>query len=183
MAVPDTVKRSKSHLAITMALVAAGMVAGPYALAKFGLIGQLKPYAWVVLAVAYIGVLLKSSISYLTTREFRYDKTAYDLNVLVFGGALACTALQIVTAEVLFPGLQNITFLSFASVLGLDIRGQHLALLFLLLLSSLVGTVLSALGVADTESGKPSWWWTLICSVIAYALLAAYSLALIAKES
>lgn len=182
MPAPDSVKRSKAHLAVTMLLVGGVLIAGPYALASIGLMSQLKPYAWVVLMIAYVGILLKAAISYMTTRDFRYDKTAYDLCVLVFGGALTCTALQIVTSTILFPGLQNISFLAFAAAFGLDIRGQHLALLFLLFLASLVGTVLSAVGVADTESGKPSWWWTLFCSFIAYVLAGMYALALIAKE-
>lgn len=83
-----------------MAIAAAGMVVGPYFLARIDLITQLKPHAWVVLIVAYFGILLKSSISYLITRDFRYDKSAYDLCVLVFGGVLACTALQISFHEV-----------------------------------------------------------------------------------
>lgn len=182
MPAPASVKRSKSHLAITMLLIGAALVGGPYALASFGLMQALRPYGWVVLFVAYVGVLLKACIGYLTTRDFRYDKTAYDLSVLVFGGALTCLALQIVTATVLFPGLQSISFLSFASAIGVDVRGQHIALLFLLLLSSLVATILSAMGVADTESEKPNWWWTLGCSFIAYVLLGTYALALIAKE-
>jgi hypothetical protein len=164
-----------------MLLLGAALIGGPYVLASAGLMSSVKPYGWVVLLVAYIGALLKSSIGYMTTRDFRYDKAAYDLSVLVFGGALTCMALQVVTSSVLFPGLQEISFLGFASGFGVDIRGQHLALLFLLLLSSLVATVLSAMGVADTESGKPNWWWTLVCSFVAYVLTGAYALALIAK--
>jgi len=182
MPAPASVKRSKSHLALTMLLIGAALVGGPYALASANLMQPLKPYGWVVLLVAYVGVLLKACIGYLTTRDFRYDKTAYDLSVLVFGGALTCLALQIVTATVLFPGLQSISFLRFASTIGVDVRGQHIALLFLLLLSSLVATILSAMGVADTESDRPNWWWTLGCSFIAYVLVGAYALALIAKE-
>jgi hypothetical protein len=181
MPAPASVKRSKSHLAITMLLIGAALVGGPYALASANLMQPLKAYGWVVLLVAYVGILLKACIGYLTTRDFRYDKTAYDLSVLVFGGTLTCLALQIVTATVLFPGLQNIPFLSFASAFGVDVRGQHIALLLLLLLSSLVATILSAMGVADTESEKPNWWWTLGCSFIAYVLVGAYALTLIAK--
>ena len=182
MPAPDSVKRSKSHLAITMFLIGVALIGGPYGLASFGLMQALKPYGWVVLLVAYVGVLLKASIGYLITRDFRYDKTAYDLSVLVFGGALTCLALQIVTASVLFPGLQSVSFLGFASAIGVDTRGQHIALLFLLLLCSLVATIFSAMGVGDTESGKPNWWWTLGCSFLAYVLVGAYALALIAKE-
>lgn len=181
MPAPESVKRSKSHLAITMLLIGAALVGGPYAMAVAGLMSPVRPYGWVVLLVAYVGVLLKSSIGYMTTRDFRYDKAAYDLSLLVFGGALTCMALQIVTTSVLFPGLQDISFLGFASALGVDVRGQHLVLLFLLLLASLVATVFAAMGVADTESGKPSAWWTLFSSFFAYVLCGAYALALIAK--
>ena len=181
MSAPGSVKRSKLHLALTLAIVGLGMVGGPYGLASAGLISQLKPHAWVVLAVAYVGVLLKSSIGYLTTRHFRYDKAAYDLSVLVFGGVLTCAALQVVTTTDLFPGLENMHFLSFVAAFGLDIRGQHLVLLSMLLIFSLVGTVLSAIDVAETEDGRPGGCWTVVCSFIAYVLLAAYALALIAK--
>jgi hypothetical protein len=95
---------------------------------------------------------------------------------------LTCTALQIVSTTDLSPGLQNISFLSFIGVLTPEIRIQHLVLLFILLLVSLVGTVLAAMGVADTESGKPCGWWTLGCSGIGIVLLGTYALALIAKE-
>ena len=182
MPAPDSVKRSKVHLALTMLLIGGVLIAGPYFLASIGLMSQLKPNAWVVLMIAYVGILIKAAISYMSTRDFRYDKTAYDLCVLVFGGTLTCFALQIVTSAVLFPGLQNMSFLAFAAAFRLDIRGQHLILLFLLLLASLVGTILAAVGVADTESNKPSWFWTLFCSFIGYVLAGMYALTLIAKE-
>jgi hypothetical protein len=182
MPAPNSVKRSKGHLAITLALIAVGVVVGPYILSSVGLMAQLKPHAWIVLLVAYFGIMFKSAISYLMTHDFRYDKNAYDLCILVFGGVLTCTALQIVTPTDLFSGIQDISFLAFTTVFGPELRTQHLILLFVLLLASLGGTVLAAMGVADTELDKPCWWWTLMCSVLAYALLAFYALALIAKE-
>jgi hypothetical protein len=63
-----------------------------------------------------------------------------------------------------------------------EVRIQHLVLLFILLLVSLVGTVFAAMGVADTESGNPCGWWTLGCFGIGVILLGTYALALITKE-
>lgn len=181
MAAPDSVKRSKGHLALAMFLLGAALVSGPYFLSGAGLMGSIRPNAWVVLLVAYVGILLKTSISFLTTRDFRYDKAAYDLAMLVFGGALTCMALQILSSEILFPGLQEISFLGFASAFGMDVKGQHLILIFLLLLSSLVATIFSAIGVSDTDLGKPNAWWTLLCSLFSYLIAGAYALALISK--
>jgi hypothetical protein len=107
MPAPASVKRSKSHLVIALVFIGASLVAGPYVLASLELMAPLKPLAGVVLAVAYAGVLLKALVGYLTTHEFRYDKSAYDLSLLVFGGVLTCTALQIVTVDDLYPGLDQ----------------------------------------------------------------------------
>ena len=182
MPAPESVKRGKIHLAITLALIAAALIGGPYGLQHYELMGKLKANAWLVLAIAYAGILLKVGIAYLITRDFRYDKSAYELCVLVLGGALTCLALQIGSPQDLFPGLEEISFLQGASVLGLNVVGQHIVLLFLLFVGALILTVFAAMGVADTENGKASAPWTLVLSALSYALLATYALALIAKR-
>lgn len=181
MSAPSSVKRSKSHLAIALFLIGAILIGGPYGLAHYKLMPVVKPYGWLVLGVAYAGALIKAGLSFLMTRDFRYDKTAYEISALVFGGSLTCLALQILTASILFPGLQSVSFLGFASKIDLGIRGQDITLLLLLLLGSLVSTIFSAIGVADADSGNPKWFWTLGCSFLAYLLLGMYALALIAK--
>ncbi len=178
----DSVKRSSSHLFFTMTLVGAVFVGGPYALAKFGLMSELKPYAWVILIVALFGIFFKAVIGYLITKEFQYDKAAYDLSAVAFGGILTCAALEVVSEQTLFTGLQSMRFLEFMSVFGLESKGQNVAVLFILLLASILVTIVAAVGVHDTANGKFSSCRTLVTSFFSYVFIAVYALALIAKE-
>ena len=99
MVAPDSVKRGKSHLALAMFLIGAALVGGPYLIAQFGVMAGLKDNAWVILLVAYAGILLKAGLSFLMTKDFRYDKSAYELCVLTMGGILTCLALQLTSNQ------------------------------------------------------------------------------------
>jgi hypothetical protein len=157
------------------------MIAVPYFLAQRGFISTLKPNAWTVLVISYVGILLKGFFGYLTTRHFRHDRSAYELSSLVMGGVLTCLALQSTTEQDLFPGIESISFFTFTSRFGLSVAGQHVAFLVAFFVAALVVTSIAAIGVSDTEDGKPQALWTLLAATLAFVLLAVYALILITK--
>lgn len=181
MAAPTVVKKGKSHLVVTMLFLGIVLVGGPYALATLRLTGTLKASAWVVLVITFLGILLKSGIAFLTTREFRYDKFAYELCILVAGGLLTCASLQITSDENLFPGLAEVSFLGFMGSLSVGTVGQHRTLLMFLFLAALVGALFSAINVSDTDNGQTSAVWDIFTCATGAALLAAYALVLVSK--
>src|SRR5260370_23321589 len=181
MVAPDSVKRGKSHLALAMFLIGAVLVGGPYLIARFGLMTGLKNNAWVILLVAYAGILLKAGLSFLTTKDFRYDKSAYELCVLTMGGMLTCLALQLTSNQDLFPGLEGISFLGFMSSLSLITFCPPLLLSVLLFVGALIAMVFSTIGVSDAEAGNTDSMLTLGTSLVGHALLGAYALILVAK--
>ena len=181
MPAPQNVKKGKGHLACANLSIGAFLIGGPYALSHFGLMGTLKDNVWIVQVIAYVGILIKAGISFLMTKDFRYDKFAYELTVLVMGGALTCFAVQVTSQDDIFSGLANISFLGFVSSLPVSIAVQHSFLLALLFLASLGWMVFSAIGVADTEDDKVSSLWTLTAVVFALMLLAFYAVVLVTK--
>ncbi|KPC53735.1 hypothetical protein [Amantichitinum ursilacus] len=181
MSAPEAVKRSKNHLLLMLLLAGLVMLGGPYLLAWQALMPPLRPHAWVVLALAFSGIVIKSLLAMLMGGDFRYDKAGYDMAILSFGGVLTCAALQLVSEEDLYAGLDAISFLKFMSALGVSAKWQHTALLFFLMVVSLAVTLFCALGVADTEKGKPNPLWTAFGMAFGLGLLGAYALAMIAK--
>jgi hypothetical protein len=181
MAAPDSVKKDKTHLFLSMIIVGIVLMGGPYVLEHLGLTATLKKGAWLVLLITFIGILIKSAISFLTTGDFRYDKFAYELCVLVAGGFLTCASLQITSDEKLFPGLEEISFLGFLSSVSIGVVGQHRTLLLFLFLVTLVGSLFAAINVADTEKGKVSNRWTTGTFGLGALFLCTYALVLVSK--
>jgi hypothetical protein len=181
MPAPDHIKRGKLHLAAIMLVSGVVIIGAPYLLAWRGVIPALKPNAWAVLVISYVGIVLKGFIGYLTAKHFRHDKSAYDLSALVMGGVLTCLALQFTSVQDLFPGIESISFFRFMSSFGISVPNQHLAFLGLFFVIALIATMISAVGMSDTEDGKPQALWTLGASGLSFALLGTYALVLITK--
>jgi hypothetical protein len=150
-------------------------------MAATGLGADVKTNTWIIQGLAFAGIALKGGLSFMVTKDFRYEKAAYELAVLVVGGVLTCLAVQITSQQDMFPGLESISFLQSMSSMGIGVVGQHVTVLFLLFVASLVGMVFAAINVADVDDGKVSWSWTLAMYGLGNVLLGAYALVLVAK--
>jgi hypothetical protein len=142
---------------------------------------KLKDNSWTVQVIAFTGIVLKAGISFLMTKEFRYDKFGYELSVLVMGGVLTCFAVQATSQDDMFSGLSTISFLEFASKLPISVAARNAFLLVILFLAALGGMIFSAIGVAGTENGEVSEGWTLLSILFGLLLLGFYGLVLVAK--
>lgn len=178
---PQSVKKGKVHLLVTSLVVGIFFIGGPYVLSHFRLMGTLKDNVWVVQLITFVGIWIKAWISFLVTKDFRYDKFAYDLSILVVGGVLTCFAVQATSQDDMFSGLSTISLLGFASSFPISVSTRNAFLLALLFLGALMGMIFCAIGVSDTEDGKVSETWTLLSTLIGLLLLAFYGVVLVAK--
>ncbi len=142
----------------------------------------LQAHAWVVLAMGYAGIVIKSLFGLLIGGDFRYDKAGYDMSMLAFGGVLTCAALQLVSEKDLYPGMETLSFLKFLGTLHMSKMAQHTAMLFFLMVLSLCSCLFCAAGVADTEKkGNANPVWTAFGMALGLGVLGAYALAMITK--
>jgi hypothetical protein len=172
MPAPENVKKGKGHLLLTSFVIAVFLIGGPYVLSHFRLMGTLKTNVWVIQVITFFGIVIKAGISYQMTKDFRYDKFAYDLSVLVMGGVLSCFAIQATSPDDMFSGLSTISFLAFASSLPISVSMRNAFLLAGLFIGALAGVIFSAIGVGETEEGKVSEAWNLFATLIGLLLLA-----------
>ncbi|SFN54896.1 hypothetical protein SAMN05444747_1381 [Variovorax sp. OV329] len=171
---------AKFHLLVAMLALGLVMVYLPYPMAARGWAPPIHEKSLFVLALAYAGFVFKTAITFLATAKFRYEKHAFDMCIMVFGGAIACLSLQVFSDADVFPGLLKIPEVAGATA-QMPSANRNLAVLGGLTLGSLLATIFACVGVQTAELGKPSPTWNLISAVFAHIFVGAYALALIAK--
>lgn len=159
------------------------LVLAPYAAVKFGLMEPLADKAWLILLVTACGLIVKSIVGDVVAGEFLFYKFGYDNCVMTLGAVLTALALQLVATADLFPGMNRVAILNALPTLSADPVANRSTQLFVLLLITLLGTLLTgriAAAIKHEKAQGPNFL-ALANSVVGVSLLALYVLVLVTK--
>ncbi|WP_397452041.1 hypothetical protein [Pseudomonas sp. NA-150] len=160
-------------------LVTTALVVGTPVLAEVLGDFHLADKAVFVLVCTAVGLVVKIVIGDTVAGEFLFYKFGYDNCVIAFGALLTALALQILSPQDLFPGLQTFFPHSPSTDMVLS-RQAELFTLFLIALGAMVFTARIASDIKQNRAKYPSLL-ALLNSLIGTMLLAVYILILITK--
>lgn len=166
----------KKRLMIGVAITGATIGLTPTALETLGWVGPLQPYAWVVVALTALGMLLKLYIGDIATNgDFLFHKYGYDNCIVTFGGTLTAVSLQLQSEADLFPGLSGVPGLG--AVPSGELR------LFILCVGALLACLHTAHIAGDIKKHerRDRGFWAMLNAFIGVVMLATFVLILISK--
>jgi hypothetical protein len=155
----------------------------PYGLDKYGMVSPLRPQAYIVLFITWVGLGLKLLFGDVITDKFEYHKHGYDFCIVSMGALLSTLSLQLLTDKDLLPGIQTTGPFGVFGVLSPNIVIQRATMLTALFLLSCFSALLTAR--VSRAIGDPSTQGKNLLSLlnmfVGVVVFATYLLLLISK--